>query len=150
MPIVDKSDGAFKALLEGELAFECTVGIHEAEGGSAHSLGLTNAEVGAFHEFGLGVPQRSWLRGWLTENQTTIEGWQADYVAAVLDGQNPKQQQDLFALKVEASIKERILSGIGRPLSDAVTSKRGANAVPLLDTSQFLGAIKAISQRLLT
>ncbi len=44
---------------------------------------------------------------------------------------------------IEGEIKERIYAGIAPGLSPEVRAKRGESAVPLIETSQFIGAIRA-------
>ena len=46
-------------------------------------------------------------------------------------------------MQIEGETKERILAGIGPELSDSTKRKRGESAVPLLDSGQLLGAIRA-------
>ena len=72
-----------------DVSVSLTAGIHATEGGESHSNGLTNADVGSFHEFGFGVPQRSWLRAYFDEHEARLGQLVEDaIVAAVIDGAN--------------------------------------------------------------
>jgi hypothetical protein len=127
-----------------DFSVSLTAGIHASEGSEAHKGGLTNADVGSFHEFGFGVPQRSWLRAYFDENEARLGALVEDaIISAVIDGADLEQQLGLVAVQIEGEIKERILAGIGPQLADATKRKRGASAVPLLDSGQLLGAIRA-------
>src|SRR5262245_20440620 len=71
MRISDKDRGAaarITALLDQGVL---KVGILEAEAAEEHedADGATVGEIAEIHEFGLGVPQRSFLRGWVDEDK---------------------------------------------------------------------------------
>ena len=61
-----------KRVLREELTFR--VGITEQSGAPLHGSGsgLTIVETAALHEFGVGVPQRPFVRGWFENNQSQI------------------------------------------------------------------------------
>jgi hypothetical protein len=128
-------------LLEG-LDIEITVGIHAAEGSASHGADLTMAELGAIHEFGLGVPARSFVRGYFDENQAAIESKQDAALQRILLGANPRTEAERMALELESGMKERILGRIAPPLAESTKRRRGAGAVPLVATSQLLGSIR--------
>ncbi len=122
---------------------EITVGIHAEEGQEQHDGGLTNAEVGTFHEFGLGVPQRSFIRAYFDENEALIVAKLEQAAQRVLDGADDKLEAQRFAVWLESQVKEFILNRNVEPeLSDATKKRRGENAVPLVDSSQMLGSIR--------
>lgn len=123
---------------------QVTAGIHQDDGGKQHSRGVTNADVGSFHEFGFGPPQRSWLRAYFDENEDRLGLLMEDAVAdSIIKGTDIEQSLGLIAVQIEGEIKERILAGIEPELSESTKRKRGEAAVPLLATSQMLGAIRA-------
>lgn len=124
-----------------------TVGIHAAEGSGGHG-GVTNAELGEIHEFGLGVPQRSFIRAYYDENESALAELMQDAIAgALIDGDDLQQAAELVAVQVEGEIKERILGRLpGKELSKSVRRKRGESAVPLVDTSQLIGSIRGIAE----
>lgn len=123
-----------------------TAGIHAEDGSKSHG-GLTNAEVGEFHEFGLGVPQRSFLRAYFDANEARITKLLEDAVIeAVIKGKDLETAALKVAVQIEGEIKERIYSNIEPELSQSVKDKRGESAVALIDSSQLIGAIKALIQ----
>jgi hypothetical protein len=143
MSVSDQSSPELEALLRG-LNIEISVGIHEDQGAEAHGEdGLTTAAIGAIHEFGLGVPQRSFVRGYFDERATEILQEQAAALQRILDGADPETEAGLLGLRLEGGMKERILARIDPPLSPATKARRGESAVPLVATSQLLGAVRS-------
>ncbi len=119
-----------------------TVGIHAEEGQEKHDE-LTNLDIGEIHEFGLGVPQRSFIRAYIDEHEGLIAARLEQAAQRVLDGADDKAEAQRFAIWLESQVKEFILSSNVKPeLSDATKKRRGENAVPLVDSSQMLGSIR--------
>jgi len=141
MSVEDKKSADLEKFLRG-LDLEVTVGIHEEEGAEEHG-DLTNAELGAIHEFGLGVPQRSFIRGYFDENAAEIEQAQDEALNNIVFGADPRAEAERLGLKLESGMKERILARIDPPLAESTKRRRGASAVPLVDTSQLLGAVRS-------
>jgi hypothetical protein len=124
---------------------QITVGIHAAEGAEGHDGGLTNAALGEIHEFGFGVPQRSFIRAYFDENEAHISGLVEDAVidALIEDGGKSLQlNAELVADQIVGEVKERILGRISPELAKSTRRKRGESAVPLVDSSQLLGSIR--------
>lgn len=139
MPIKEK--GKLPAL---GIELSITAGIHAEDGSKSHG-GLTNAEVGEFHEFGLGVPQRSFLRAYFDEHEQRIGKLLEDAViSAIVNGKDLDTAALRVAVQIEGEIKERIYSNIEPELSRSIKDQRGENAIALIDSSQLLGAIKAL------
>lgn len=142
--IDDKRSNVLDALMGG-LEVEITVGIHESEGSKGHG-GVSNAELGSIHEFGLGVPSRPFVRGYFDENEEEISRLINEAAGDILDGEDPSEAADLVALQLESGVKQRILDGLSPEASEAVKRKRGEGAIPLVDTSQMLGSIRGKSK----
>lgn len=134
--IIDKRDGTLDALLGG-LDIEVTVGIHESEGSDNHD-GLTNAELGSIHEF----TERSFIRGYFDEKSDDVERFIDEAAERVLNGDDPLTAGEIAAMQLESGVKARILAGIDPPLAESTRKRRGDDAVPLVNTSQMLGAIR--------
>jgi hypothetical protein len=141
MSVEDKASPELERFLR-DLDLEVSVGIHEDEGAADHGE-LTNAEVGSIHEFGLGVPERSFIRGYFDEHADDIEEGQEVALRNILFGADPHVEAARFGLKLESGIKERILARIAPPLAESTKRRRGDSAVPLVDTSQLIGAIRS-------
>jgi hypothetical protein len=144
--IEDKRSDVIRTILGG-VEIEITAGIHEAEGNAEHD-GLSNAELGAIHEFGTqNIPQRSFIRAWADERQLLLDEWIAEAANAVLEGDDPVLTSERVALQMEAGIKERILGGIS-PSLDPDTKRGKEGGVPLIESSQLLGSILGKVNRL--
>jgi hypothetical protein len=140
--VIDRDLGleAFRKSLKELSNSGVTVGIHEDAGGEAHDE-LSIAEVAAFHEFGLGVPERSMVRAFVDENAEQVKEWQREAGQAVVEGQlGPEQALERLGEQILGAMKERILAGIAPELSEATKRHRGDGAVALVDTTQMLGA----------
>lgn len=119
------------------------VGITEAEGGKQHSEHASMSEIATIHEFGLGVPERSWLRGWFDENKEWIREEIKKATKAVLEGRITEDQAlELLGQKFVGSIKERISgNAAGFKELSPITIARKGSTVPLVDEGRFIGSI---------
>ncbi|MCP4967428.1 MAG: hypothetical protein GY926_19620 [bacterium] len=104
--------------------------------------GATIVEIGAAHEFGTTrVPERSWLRSTMDDQQNAIVKKIADELAAVADGRRTAiaalKRLGLFAVEL---IRKKIRSRIAPPLSSATIAAKGST-VPLIDTGRMMQSI---------
>ncbi len=118
------------------------VGILSEDGAKEHGEGLTVAEVGAFHEFGLGNnPERSFIRGWVDENQqkaTTFLREQCE--KSVKSGQGIELALERLGLYCQSGIQQRMSDGIPPPLTKQTIARKGSST-PLIDTGQLRSSI---------
>lgn len=143
MSVTDKGSASLTQLLDG-FELDISVGIHAEDGDETYEGGdLNTAEVGAIHEFGLGVPQRSFVRGYFDENEAAIAAAQDASLQRIMDGADPEAEAERLGLQLESGMKQRILSRVPPPLAESTKRKRGEDAVPLVDTSQLLGAVRS-------
>lgn len=119
-----------------------SVGIHEADGGKPHEGSeLRVIDIGQIHEFGLGVPQRSFIRAWFDENEARAREAIRRLLVSVVEGKRtPDQAVEVFALWVVGQIQQRIASGIS-PSLDPRTIARKGSSTPLIDTGQLRSSI---------
>jgi hypothetical protein len=108
--------------------------------------GPTNAEIGAWHELGAGVPRRSWLRDWIDGNMPKIRSVLYDRLRdALLDDRDPRQSMDQAGMHFTGEVQQRIANGIEPPLTEATKrwkARHGrAKDTPLIDTGQFRSSI---------
>jgi len=108
------------------------------EGGEAITIGAL-AEI---FEFGLGNnPERSWLRGYVDENNSRISLMINRLAQQVYSGKlSPEAALRLLGAKLVGEIQQRISAGIA-PENAESTVKRKGSSVPLIDTGQFRGSI---------
>jgi hypothetical protein len=132
-----------------------TIGIHASEGQEIHDdatfaedgalepgKALTVAELGAIHEFGLGVPQRSFIRGWFDESIERNRELLNSQLKLVVAGKLPLAQAlERVALKCEADVKRRIRNRIPPPNAPATIAKKGSS-VPLIASGQLRASIR--------
>lgn len=127
-------------------AFDVVVGIHAEKGGAQHDeeSGLTIAEIGAFHEFGLGdVPRRSFIADWADENQEArmkfVRGIQRQVAKGKLDADTAANR---IGLRFQSEIQKRIRDTPGDwPALHPMTIKRKGSSKPLIDTGALRGSI---------
>lgn len=126
--------------IQGKEAAE-SKSVKAADGSVSQDDSLTVGAVAAFHELGLGVPERSWLRGWVDENHAMIlDDMRRVQRQIILGKLTPDKAAEILGLKWQASIQERITRGIDPPL-EAETIARKGSSTPLIDTGQIRSAI---------
>lgn len=132
-----------------------TVGIHEAEGaeGKQEPDGPAKTsliEVAEAHEFGLGVPQRSFVAGAVDENEAELQAKLTDGLKASAKpgGRGPEQTLERFGLYVVGVMQERIAAGIEPELDEKTKASKKrrtgeAKDTPLILTGQLRSAIRS-------
>lgn len=102
---------------------------------------LTNVDVARFHEFGLGVPKRSFLRETAAMNDAKIKRNIGRASEMVIEGQHPRVVLSKFGLWFEGVVKKRIASGKGfKPLAQSTIERKGSSK-PLIDTGQLRNSV---------
>jgi hypothetical protein len=141
--VVDHGANALMArLVQAAKGAELQVGIlakgNEAAKGAA---GQTVADVATRNEFGLGVPERSFIRGWYDEN---LEQNRRDFRVLqrqVLRGEITQAQSfGRLGSKFVGDIQKRIVAHIDPP-NAASTVKAKGSSTPLVDTGQLKSSI---------
>jgi len=120
------------------------VGILSTEGAAlakGSSAGLTVFDVAEMNEFGLGVPERSFIRAFydLYEGQARefLSARLKDVAAGKMDRKRALHQ---FGIWLVAMCQKRIRDGIEPPNSD-LTQKLKGSSTPLIDTGQLWTSI---------
>lgn len=146
MSITDRTDPRLKDLVrllssKPELI---SIGVHGQEGEQGHANGeQTVAEIAEAHEFGLGVPMRSWLRAWFDEREPEIEKVLiTELQRAARVGKPWRWALERVALWAQADIQARIAKGIEPPNSPETKAKKGSST-PLVDTGLLKASILA-------
>ena len=132
-----------------------TVGLHATEGAApkddpTDKTWLTLIEVAEFHEFGLGVPQRSFVAGAVDENEAELQAklTHAMHEAAKPGGMGPEKQLARFGLYVVGVMQERISAGIAPELQESTKQWKARQGVgpkdtPLILTGQLRSSIRS-------
>lgn len=103
--------------------------------------GITNALLAQWAEFGIGQPQRSWLRAFVDERQAEIEAVVKAETREILAGRRT-QAQALRRLGVwlQGQIQARIAAGIQPPNAEETIRRKGSST-PLIDTGHLRASI---------
>lgn len=145
-------DRGFKGLLQrlNKKAVDLTVGLHEQDGAETK---LTDDEdergegtplivVALAHEFGLGVPRRSFIRDWEDQKREEHKDDLRKIAKAVILNQVPSSEKGLERLGslYVAQVQKRISDGI-QPALEEETKIRKGSSKPLIDTGQLRSSI---------
>lgn len=120
-----------------------TVGIHDSDASRAHSEGQTIGDIATAHEFGEGVPLRSWLRAWVDEQKEQLENDIFSFSRAGVESQmTSRQVGERLALRFAGLCKKRIADTPGNwpPNAPSTIAKKGSSK-PLIDKGIFRSAI---------
>lgn len=123
---------------------EINAGITGAPGASRHGdTSLTVADVAYRNEFGIGVPERPWMR--MTNAQQKYVWFRlcADIVQKTAKDQD-RAERGLrrLGLRMISDYKATIRAGVSPPNS-AETIERKGSSKPLIDTGQMINAHRA-------
>lgn len=118
------------------------VGILGDKAGAPAEGGLTVAQVAEFHEFGLGVPQRSFLRAWADAEVAKIDRVMGKLVRRTLtSGLTRAQALEQLGLWAVGQVQGFISGGRVEPALSERTVKAKGSSVPLIDTGQLRSSI---------
>ncbi len=154
-----KKDKLPEYLAKLQEKYTVTVGVHEPEGGAAKEVpdgaeptGERLIDVAEQHEFGIGVPQRSFVRGCVDEQETEMRSKLSGALKTALapGGRGAEQQMARFGLYVVGQMQERISQGIPPELSPATKKYKeslnvagNAKNTPLILTGQLRSSIRS-------
>ena len=109
-----------------------------AEGGG----GLTVAQLAEWHEFGIGVPQRSFLRAWADADKAKIEDTIRKLTTRILSGKlTHDQAMAQFGAWAQGQVQAYISAGRVTPPNAAATVAAKGSSTPLIDTGQLRSSI---------
>lgn len=100
-------------------------------------------EIATFHEFGFGVPRRSFIADWFDQNEM-----QAGKVLRKLAGNHVAGKEDLktsltkFSTWAVGQVQARIAAGIAPPLAPSTIRQKQGKTVPLINTGQLRSSIR--------
>lgn len=118
--------------------------VHDQETGESHSEAsgsMTVAELATIHEFGLGAPERSFIRGFYDLTEADVRALLVQQFSR--PGVDPLVAGDLCALKIEAAMKTFINDKVNlEPNTDETIARKGSD-VPLVDTGVLRSSITA-------
>lgn len=102
---------------------------------------LTIGELAAIHEFGLGVPQRSFIADYVDESIADIKNTIGKISKKIIRLEmDPSLALDVLGMYIEGQIKARIAKGIDPPNAPSTIARKGSSK-PLIDTGQLRSSI---------
>lgn len=130
---------AFKKRVTDPRPIALTVGVHADADGDYE--GVSVLEIANFHEFGIGNPQRSFIRAWVEENRDEIDRAVNHMAELVTLGKIDRAAAvDQLGTLFVASIQKRISAGIDPPNEQSTIDRKGSST-PLIDTNQLRASI---------
>ena len=110
--------------------------------GVRYKDGTPVARVARAHEYGYGVPRRSFLRPVIFRNE---KNWVAQlgavYARAVANNEDTLPILDRFGRTVKAAIQHQIWEGHYLPLKPSTIKAKGGRTKPLIDTTLMVNSI---------
>lgn len=135
----DRGWKKLRSMLRDRKAEYVDVGVMSEHDMRSDDVG--NLMLALVHEFGLGVPERSFIRDTIDQNTSEyISFIKALAVQVVIGRISKKTALALLGAKVEADMKKLIRSGI-EPALDPVTVARKGSSTPLIDTGQLVSSL---------
>lgn len=119
------------------------IGILGEDGGETYEDGATLVQIGAIHEYGLGNPERSFIKMPTELKQKDIARVIGVQFNKTLEGQGVDKSLGLLGVYVQNVIKGAFTSdGYGKwpPLSAITVAKKGSSK-PLIDTGRLMNSI---------
>lgn len=125
---------------------EIIVGIQGSDASQDHG-GITNAELGALHEFGApaaGIVQRAFMRGTIEREGRKYQDMTKDAASRLSIGRGLRGQLEIIGLIVVADIRKTFNQSIGlAPLKPATIAAKGSSK-PLIDIGTLRNSITSV------
>lgn len=135
----DRGWKKLRSMLRDRKAEYVDVGVMSEHDMRSDDVG--NLMLALVHEFGLGVPERSFIRDTIDQNTSKYISFIKALAGQVVIGRiSKKTALTLLGAKVEADMKKLIRSGI-EPALDPVTVARKGSSTPLIDTGQLVSSL---------
>lgn len=151
---VTDTDRGYKALLRslraaGGDTISAKAGVIGAKAETDHAAKdgeepLTNAELALIHEFGIGVPERSFIRAAFDKNHPKYDQNMVKLVIALYEGRiTPERLVALMGAQIASDIRDYIRdSGELLPNAPSTIAAKGSSK-PLIDTGQLINSISS-------
>lgn len=114
--------------------------------GGARDDGATNVEVAAMNEFGIGVPERSFIRATINENRERYNELNKSASKKITKGQlDTLVYLENLGQKVADDMKNFAVN-LSSPANAESTIKQKKSSNPLIDTTQMVNSITYVVQ----
>lgn len=119
------------------------IGVGVFDDSGTYGDGTSVVEVAMYQEFGTSrIPERSFIRAYIDENEIRIREMMRDSLQAVARGVVSKDTaMRLLGQKIANEMKGRLSAGIPPPNAPSTVKQKGVNA-PLVNTGRLREAIK--------
>jgi len=132
-------DGVRKRTKDGALKVGLVAGLGEHPNSDD---GTTIPEVGAINEFGLGVPERSFIRSTIAENISKYNRLRRELLAGIINGKTTSAKAvAILGEELKKDIQAKIVAMSDPPNSDETADRKGSNS-PLIDTGTMRQSIQ--------
>ena len=140
--IKTKNHGASELLAMSGTSGKVRVGVIGDKASQTYEEGDTVLDVATKNEFGLGVPERSFIRAFVDENGPDIQKDIRKLTEMALEGKMSLEQAlNLLGLQMVGGIQERISRGIP-PKNSQITIDLKGSSTPLIGiTGQLRSSI---------
>ncbi len=143
--ITQKNPRAIRDRVDAIKPVTVKIGIQGSDATKVHDKALV-VEIAAIHEFGLGVPRRSWLADWYDQHEKEgldkLRAGMRKVIAGELSSETVARALGLWGV---ASIQERISNGINPPLDPATIAAKGSST-PLIDRGVLRSSITFVAE----
>jgi len=137
----DSLEARLRRLAEKKLAVK--VGVIGDDAAASYETGQTVGEIATIHEYGLGVPRRSFIRDAVDENEGKIKGRLRAVAKRQKEGRGDlKRDLEAVGLVIAGEMQTRIARGISPANAPATIDAKGSDK-PLIDTGQLRSSITA-------
>lgn len=120
-----------------------SVGIRPLGAASGDKAPAELVQVAAAHEFGLGVPERPFLRHALSENRDEWAGAARHAAKQAARGKSHQGTLRELGVAMVDDAQTSIESGPWAPNAPATIARKGSSQ-PLIDTGQMLQSVRAV------
>ena len=126
-----------------------TIGIHAQAGAEEHAEAhgvhanrpLTVLEVAVINEFGLGVPERSFIRAWFDSAQPQNQALAEHMLRRILKGEiDLETALAQMGAKFAGEVQKFIAAGVPPPNAPLTIARKGSSK-PLIDSGQMRQAV---------
>ncbi len=148
---IKDADHGMRALLdrmrEASKGAGISVGVHAQEGAQEHKAKdgevapVTILDIALFNEFGLGVPERSFIRAWFdSASKENKEALERALKLVLKGGKTLPEALELVGLRFQGQIQKFIAAGVPPANAPATVAQKGSSK-PLIDTGQLRDSV---------
>lgn len=140
--VYKKQDGGVDGVRKRTKGGALKVGLVSGLGEHPNSdEGMTIPDVGAVNEFGIGVPERSFIRSTIAENLGKYNRMRRELLAGIINGKiSSANAVAVLGEELKKDIQSKILT-LSDPLNSDETIDRKGSSSPLIDTGTMRQSI---------